>query len=145
MSTKRVDERAVAAFTKLFFSDKHLVCEAKQLWRPHENVAQCAVRFNWEPARPEPRYASVSMAVYAWLEQALGSREPYDLYEELLRAGRDEPARGVTIDPGTGLLVIVDAGHLMCPRRGDWVVYVQDQGFSVMPDEVFRDTWKTLR
>lgn len=83
------------------------------------------------------------MRVYSWLEEALGSREPYDLYQEITATGA--PVRGVTIDPGTELLVIVDAGHLMCVRLGDWVVYVPDRGFSVMPDKVFRAAWECMR
>ena len=145
MSTKWMDEKTVTAFRKLFLSDNPPGCETACMTGSDVGGTKAAARFDWDPERPEPRYESVSMAVCAWLEEALGSREPYDLYEGLLRGGRVAPARGVTIDPGTGLLVLVDAGHLMCVRRGDWVVYVAGQGFSVMPDEVFRDAWECMR
>ena len=32
----------------------------------------------------------------------------------------------------------------MCVRLGDWVVYVPDRGFSVMPDKVFRAAWECM-
>lgn len=140
MSTKWMDEKTVTAFRKLFLSDNPPGCETACMTGSDVGGAKCAVKFDW----PHERDSS-HMAVYAWLEEALGSREPYDLYEGLLRGGRVAPARGVTIDPGTGLLVLVDAGHLMCVRRGDWVVYVAGQGFSVMPDEVFRNAWECMR
>ena len=140
MPTNQMDERAVPAFMKLFFSDNPPGCETACMTGSDVGGAKYAVKFDWPHERD-----SAGMSVSAWLEEALGSREPYDLYEELLRGGRVAPARGVTIDPGTGLLVLVDAGHLMCVRRGDWVVYVSGEGFSVMPDEVFRDAWETQR
>ena len=140
MPTKWMDEKAVTAFTRLFLSDNPPDCEAACLMGTDVGGTQVAVKFDWTPERD-----SSYMAMYAWLEAALGSREPYDLYEDLLHGDQGAPARGVTIDPGTGLLVLVDAGHLMCVRRGDWVVYVSGEGFSVMPDEVFRDAWVTLR
>ena len=140
MSTNKMDEKAVTAFTRLFLSDNPPGCEAACLMDPDVGGTQVAAKFDWTRER-----AAAGMAVYAWLEASLGSREPYDLYEDLFRGDQGAPARGVTIDPGTGLLVLVDAGRLMCVRRGDWVVYVSGEGFSVMPDEVFRDAWVTLR
>lgn len=140
MSTKWMDEKTVTAFRKLFLSDNPPGCETACMTGSDVGGAKYAVKFDWPHERD-----SAGMSVYAWLEEALGSREPYDLYEGLLRGGRVAPARGVTIDPGTGLLVLVDAGHLMCVRRGDWVVYVSGEGFSVMPDEVFRDAWECIR
>ncbi len=145
MSTNKMDERAVTAFMELFFGDNPPGCEATYITGSDVGGTKVAARFDWDLERPEPRYESVSMAVCAWLEEALKLREPYDLYEELLRGDQGAPARGVTIDPGTRLLVIVDAGHLMCVHRGDWVVYVAGHGFSVMPDGVFCDAWETLR
>ena len=140
MPTKKMDEKAVTAFTRLFLSDNPPDCETACMTGSDVGGTKYAVKFDWAHERD-----SADMAVYAWLEEALGLREPYDLYEDLLRGDQGAPARGVTIDPGTGLLVLVDAGHLMCVRRGDWVVYVSGEGFSVMPDEVFRDAWETQR
>ena len=92
---------------------------------------------------PEPD--SAVAAVYKWLEKALGLWEPRALYKGLRSTVSAARAHGVTIDLGTKLMVLVDEGHLMCPNRGDWVVYVTGAGFSVMPDMVFRDAWETLR
>lgn len=140
MPINQMDQKAVAAFMELFFSDSPPDCETACLTGSDVGGTKVAARFG---GPPEPD--SAVAAVYKWLEAALMSREPYDLYEDLLRGDQGAPARGVTIDPGTGLLVLVDAGHLMCIRRGDWVVYVAGHGFSVMPDEVFRDAWECIR
>lgn len=140
MPTKKMNEKTVTAFTRLFLSDNPPGCETACLMDPDDGGTQVAAKFDWTHERD-----SSHMAMCAWLKAALGPREPYDLYEDLFRGDQGAPARGVTIDPGTGLLVLVDAGHLMCVRRGDWVVYVSGEGFSVMPDEVFRDAWVTLR
>lgn len=138
MPTNKMDKKTVTAFRKLFLSDNPPDCETAYLMDPDVGGTQVAAKFDWTHERD-----SSHMAVYAWLEAALGSREPYDLYEDLFGGDQGAPARGVTIDPGTGLLVLVDAGRLMCIRRGDWIVYVSGEGFSVMPDEVFRDAWVT--
>lgn len=140
MSTKRVDERAVAAFMELFFSDNPPVCEAVCLTGSDVGGTKVAARFG---GPPEPD--SAVAAVYKWLEKSLGLWEPRALYEELRSAGRAARAHGVTIDPGTKLMVLVDEGHLMCVQPEDWVVYVTGSGFSVMPDIVFRDMWESLR
>lgn len=138
MPTKKMDEKAVTAFTRLFLSDNPPDCETAYLMDPDVGGTQVAAKFDWTHER-----AAAGMSVYAWLEASLGTREPYDLYEELFCGDQGAPVRGVTIDPGTGALVLVDEGHLMCPNRGDWIMYVAGHGFSVMPDEIFRDAWVT--
>ena len=140
MSTKKMDERAVSAFTRLFLSDNPPGCETACLTGSDVGGTKVAARFG---GPPEPD--SAVAAVYKWLEKALGLWEPRALYEGLRSAGRAARAHGVTIDLGTKLMVLVDEGHLMCVQPGDWVVYVTGAGFSVMPDIVFRDVWESLR
>lgn len=129
----RTSEEITEAFEKIFLPDGEEDMDTAIKISDHGGMGLVAARLTSTP----------DMRLYSWLEEALGSREPYDLYQELVSGAA--PARGATIDPGTGALVVVDEGRLMEVRVGDWVVYVPGKGFSVMENELFRDVWECLR
>jgi hypothetical protein len=69
-------------------------------------------------------------AVYLWVENCVGSVDPYD----------DKP--GLTIDPADGRMVIRTLEGDMKVARGDWIVRGVAGEFYPIKGSIFRDTYE---
>ena len=78
-----------------------------------------------------------SSTVYGWVESHIGSTEWKEAPEPL-------PTSGVTIDPGTGQMVICTLEGMMWVSDGDWIIRgVQGEFYPCKPD-IFAATYEPV-
>lgn len=78
--------------------------------------------------------------VYCWVEELVGSFDVNHIavYPEV----PEVHTRGVSIDAGTGQMVIATVYGIIPVREGDWVVCFEDDRLSVWPEASFEHSFE---
>jgi hypothetical protein len=76
-----------------------------------------------------------AIAVYQWVEEnTSGSFDVNSMRDPI-------PSNGVSIDAGTGQMVVATKTGLMAVELGDWVIKLVNGEFTVMSNRDFHDTY----
>ena len=79
---------------------------------------------------------SGAIAVYQWIES--NTQGSFDPYADML------PGSGVSIDPGTGFMLIATLEGVMQAKPGDWIIQgVQGEFYPCKPD-IFAATYERV-
>lgn len=98
-----------------------------------------ATMFRKRPVTVEARQLTGNTShdhdVYLWVEKnTLGSFDPYE---------NEIPASGISIDPGTGQLLIATLEGVMHAKVGDWIIRgVAGEFYPCKPD-IFEQTYES--
>lgn len=78
--------------------------------------------------------------VYLWVQSHVGSVKPQMDYVD----GEPVPAKGVSIDPGTGFMEIWTLEGVMQAKPGDWIIRGLIGEFYPCKDEVFKAKYEEI-